>query len=184
MPEAAQSDLVMNAPRILVAGIGNIFFGDDAFGCEVAAQLMRRPLPEGVRVIDFGIRSYDLAYAIMDGPDVTIFIDATPRGQPPGTIYLIEPDQNVLDKASGEVVNAHSMNPVRVLQLIHSLGVQPGRLYVVGCEPAVLDSEEGAMGLSEKVQAAVAPAIEMIESLIREILQETGSPVIATDAQT
>ncbi|HMG06647.1 MAG TPA: hydrogenase maturation protease, partial [Chthoniobacterales bacterium] len=75
--------------NILIAGIGNIFFGDDAFGCEVAAQLMRRPLPEGVRVIDFGIRSYDLAYAMMNGPDVTIFIDATPRGQPPGTTYLL-----------------------------------------------------------------------------------------------
>ena len=162
--------------NILIAGIGNIFFGDDAFGCEVAAQLMRRPLPEGVRVIDFGIRSYDLAYAMMNGPDVTIFIDATPRGQPPGTIYLLEPDKNILDSNFGEVVNAHSMNPVRVLQLIHSLGGQPGRLYLVGCEPAVLETEEGAMGLSEKVQAAVAPAIEMIETLIREILKEAGNP--------
>jgi len=163
--------------NILIAGIGNIFFGDDAFGCEVAAQLMRRPLPEGVRVIDFGIRSYDLAYAMMNGPDVTIFIDATPRGQPPGTIYLLEPDKNILDSDFGEVVNAHSMNPVRVLQLIHSLGGQPGRLYLVGCEPAVLETEEGAMGLSEKVQAAVAPAIEMIETLIRKILEEAGNPV-------
>ena len=162
--------------NILIAGIGNIFFGDDAFGCEVAAQLMRRPLPEGVRVIDFGIRSYDLAYAMMNGPDVTIFIDATPRGQPPGTIYLLEPDKNILDSDFGEVVNAHSMNPVRGLQLIHSLGGQPGRLYLVGCEPAVLETEEGAMGLSEKVQAAVAPAIEMIETLIREILEEAGNP--------
>ncbi len=162
--------------NILIAGIGNIFFGDDAFGCEVAAQLMRRPLPEGVRVIDFGIRSYDLAYAMMNGPDVTIFIDATPRGQPPGTIYLLEPDKNILDSDFGEVVNAHSMNPVRVLQLVHSLGGQPGRLYLVGCEPAVLETEEGAMGLSEKVQAAVAPAIEMIETLIREILEEAGNP--------
>jgi hydrogenase maturation protease len=162
--------------NILIAGIGNIFFGDDAFGCEVAAQLMRRPLPEGVRVIDFGIRSYDLAYAMMNGPDVTIFIDATPRGQPPGTIYLLEPDKNILDSNFGEVVNAHSMNPVRVLQLIHSLGGQPGRLYLVGCEPAVLETEEGAMELSEKVQAAVAPAIEMIETLIREILEEAGNP--------
>jgi hydrogenase maturation protease len=165
--------------NILIAGIGNIFFGDDAFGCEVAAQLMRRPLPEGVRVIDFGIRSYDLAYAMMNGPDVTIFIDATPRGQPPGTIYLLEPDKNILDSDFGEVVNAHSMNPVRVLQLIHSLGGQPGRLYLVGCEPAVLETEEGAMGLSEKVQAAVAPAIEMIETLIHQILEEAGNPVVS-----
>ncbi len=152
--------------NILVAGIGNIFFGDDAFGCEVAHQLMRRPLPEGVTVKDFGIRSYDLAYAMMDGPDITIFIDATQRGQPPGTIYLIEPEINHLDTASEEVVNAHSMNPIRVLQLIRSLGGQPGRLYLVGCEPAVLETEDGAMGLSQPVQSAIPKAIEMIESLL------------------
>ena len=53
--------------RILVAGIGNIFFGDDAFGCEVAAELAKRPLPDGIKVLrDFGIRSYDLAYAMME----------------------------------------------------------------------------------------------------------------------
>ncbi len=158
--------------NILVAGIGNIFFGDDAFGCEVAAQLQRRTLPEGVRVIDFGIRSYDLAYAMMDGPDATIFIDATPRGQPPGTIYLIEPELNEVDNASGEVVNAHSMNPVRVLQLLRSLGGQPGRLYLVGCEPAVLETDDGSMGLSQPVQAAISKALEMIESLITDLLAE------------
>ncbi|MEY2486405.1 MAG: hydrogenase maturation protease [Verrucomicrobiota bacterium] len=164
----------MKAPNILVAGIGNIFFGDDAFGCEVAAQLMRRQLPEQVRVIDFGIRSYDLAYAMMDGPDVTIFVDATPQGKPPGTLYLIEPDQIFLDNTADEVVNAHSMNPVRVLQLIRSLGGQPGRLYLVGCEPAVLESEDGVMGLSETVRAAIPKALEMIESLVRDLLAETS----------
>ena len=163
--------------RILVAGIGNIFFGDDAFGCEVASQLRRKPLPEGVRVIDFGIRSYDLAYAIMDGYDATILVDATPQGSAPGTIYLIEPDLKKLDELPDEAVNAHSMNPVRVLQLVRSLGGKPRWLRVVGCEPAVLETEEGAMGLSEKVQAAVAPAIEMIETLIRKILEEAGNPV-------
>jgi hydrogenase maturation protease len=169
--------------NILVAGIGNIFFGDDSFGCEVAAQLMRRPLPEGVRVIDFGIRSYDLAYAMMDGPDVTIFIDATPRGQPPGTIFLIKPDLNILDNAFGEVLNPHSMNPVRVLQLIRSLGGQPGRLYLVGCEPAVLEPEDGAMSLSQPVQAAIPKALEMIESLIRDLLAETSNAASAGAAR-
>ena len=158
--------------RILVAGIGNIFFGDDAFGCEVANQLTRRPLPDGVRVTDFGIRSYDLAYAIMDNYDATILVDATPQGAEPGTIYVIEPDLKKLDELPDEAVNAHSMNPVRVLQLVRSLGGNVGFLRVVGCEPAILNLEEGAMGLSEKVKAAVVPAIEIIEGLIREILPE------------
>ena len=170
--------------RILVAGIGNIFFGDDAFGCEVAQQLARRPLPEGVCVTDFGIRSYDLAYAIMDNYDATILVDATSQGSVPGTIYLIEPDLKKLDELPEEAVNAHSMNPVRVLQLVRSLGGTPGWLRVVGCEPAVLDVEEGAMGLSEKVQAAVVPAIEMIESLIQQILHGSENPVVTSDLQT
>ena len=169
--------------RILIAGVGNIFFGDDAFGCEVAKQLADRPLPEGVRVTDFGIRSYDLAYAMMDGYDATILVDASPQGSEPGSVYLIEPDLKKLDELQDEAVNAHSMNPVRVLQLVRSLGGTPGWLRVVGCEPAVLDVEEGAMGLSEKVRAAVAPAIEMIESLIREILCETGSTITTSSVQ-
>jgi hydrogenase maturation protease len=170
--------------NILVAGIGNIFFGDDAFGCEVAAKLLKRALPEGVRVIDFGIRSYDLAYAMMDSPDVTIFIDATPRGEPPGTIYLIEPDENILDNATGEVVNAHSMNPVRVLQLLRSLGGRPGRLYLVGCEPAVLETEDGAMSLSEPVQAAIPKALDVVESLIRDLVSGTTQTAGAGAAAT
>ncbi|MDQ3117696.1 MAG: hydrogenase maturation protease [Verrucomicrobiota bacterium] len=170
--------------KILVAGIGNIFFGDDAFGCEVATQLARRPLPEGVRVTDFGIRSYDLAYAIMDDYDAVILVDATPQGAEPGTIYLIEPDIKKLDDLPEEAVNAHSMNPVRVLQLVRSLGGNARWLRVVGCEPAVLESEEGAMGLSEKVQAAVGPAIEMIEGLIQEISNGTEKAVAPIESRT
>ena len=170
--------------NILVAGIGNIFFGDDAFGCEVVRQLLERPVPTGVTIRDFGVRSYDLAYAMMDGPGVTIFIDATPRGEPPGTVSLIAPDINSLDNISGEVFNAHSMNPVRVLQLIRSLGGQPGRLYLVGCEPAVLETEEGAMGLSHPVQAAVAKALKMIDSLIVDLLSETPETLRRGSAAT
>lgn len=169
--------------KILIAGIGNIFFGDDAFGCEVASQMLRRELPEGVHVKDFGIRSYDLAYALMEDYDATILVDASPQGNAPGTIYLIEPDIKKLDDLPEEAVNAHSMNPVRVLQLVRSLGGKPGYLRVVGCEPAILEAEEGAMGLSEKVQAAVLPAIEMIESLIREISNEAGSPAATIESR-
>src|SRR2546428_8240900 len=82
----------MTQPRLLVAGVGNIFLGDDAFGVEVAQRLLRRPQPEGVRVVDFGIRGLDLTYALLDGCDVAVLIDAVPRGQPPGTLYVIEPD--------------------------------------------------------------------------------------------
>ena len=157
--------------RILIAGIGNIFLGDDAFGVEAAHELMKREWPEEVRVVDFGIRAYDLAYAIADGYDAVILVDAAPRGQAPGTIYLIEPDLNGLEKADF-VVNGHSLDPVTVLQMAVSLDGQIGRLYVVGCEPAVLECEEGQMGLSTSVAAAVSQAVEMIQSLVGELVGE------------
>jgi hydrogenase maturation protease len=164
--------------RILVAGIGNIFFGDDAFGCEVAKALSQRPLPDGVHVTDFGIRSYDLAYAIMEDYDTTILVDASARGEAPGTLYLIEPETNKLDDVGEEVVNAHSMNPLRVLQMVRCLGGQSRKVYLVGCEPAVLESEDGRMGLSEKIQAAIEPAVKMIEKLIVDLM-DGRQPIIS-----
>jgi hydrogenase maturation protease len=84
---------------------------------------------------------------------------------------LIEPEmnKNKLDEAEAEVVNAHSMSPVRVLQLVRSLGGKPREVYVVGCEPAVLEREDGEMRLSAIVRAAVMPAVEMIEKLIADL---------------
>lgn len=164
----------MMQPRILVAGIGNIFLGDDAFGSEVARALARRELPAEVRVVDFGIRGFDLAYALLDGCDVTIFVDATPRGGEPGTLYTIEPDLAELDgyEADAMLVETHGMNPLKVLSMVKSMGGQLGRILLVGCEPTPLRSEEGHMGLSEPVQAAVDEAVQVVESLVTKILAE------------
>lgn len=157
--------------RLLVAGIGNIFLGDDAFGCEVIRALEQRALPREVRVMDFGIRSYDLAYALTEGYDAAILVDATPRGEPPGTLYLIEPDLAQLGGLETAPVDAHSMDPVRVLQLAESLGGPlPARLYLVGCEPADLGAEDGRLGLSAPVQAAVPHALERIETLVCNLI--------------
>jgi len=160
--------------KILVAGIGNIFLGDDAFGSEVARRLAVRELPEAVRVVDFGIRGFDLTYALLDGYDVTIFLDATPRGGAPGTLYTIEPDLEELDRvdAGGMSVEPHGMNPLKVLSMVKSMGGEFKRILLVGCEPAPLRSEDGHMGLSEPVAAAVDEAVSVVESLVREILAE------------
>ena len=164
----------MTRPGILIAGIGNIFLGDDAFGSEVARRLAVRQLPEEVRVIDFGIRGFDLAYALLDGYDVTIFVDATPRGEAPGTLYTIEPDLDELDNldAGGMMVETHGMNPMKVLGMVKSMGGEFKRILLVGCEPAPLRSEDGHMGLSEPVEAAVNEAVKLVESLIEKILDE------------
>lgn len=159
---------------ILVAGIGNIFLGDDAFGSEVARRLAVRELPDEVRVVDFGIRGFDLTYALLDGYEVTIFIDATQRGEEPGTLYTIEPDLNELDDldVEGMTVEPHGMNPLKVLGMAKSMGGEFKRIFLIGCEPAPLISEDGYMGLSEPVEAAVEEAVKMVESLVREILAE------------
>ena len=155
--------------RILVAGIGNIFFGDDAFGVEVIAALTRADLPENVDAVDFGIRGYDLAYAIMDGYGATILVDITSNGQPPGTLYLMELNPEEIAKQEQKMPDAHGLDPVQVLRLVHAFGGQIKRLYLVGCEPAVLETEEGEIGLSEVVRAAVPEAVEMIKRLIGKL---------------
>ena len=161
---------------ILIAGIGNIFLGDDAFGVEVVKRLSTSVFPEGVRVVDYGIRGFDLAYALMDGPDVTILVDACPRGEAPGTIYVIEPDIANLDghSAASAPVEGHSMNPVSVLRLAISMGGKLKRVLLVGCEPEFLGGDEGHMGLSVSVEAAVAEAAATVESLVQRIHADVG----------
>jgi hydrogenase maturation protease len=138
---------------ILVAGIGNIFMGDDAFGVETVRLLQSRRLPDRVRAVDFGIRSYDLAYAIAGDVDVVILVDATPRGDAPGTLYLIEPELNGLTDSETAAINGHTLNPVSVLLMARSLNpdaLRPGRIFLVGCEPATLECEDGNMELSSQ----------------------------------
>jgi len=152
-----------------VAGIGNVFFGDDGFGVEVVRRLHERLQPEGVRVIDFGIRGLDLAYALLDGYDAAILVDATPRGGSPGTLYVIEPDASPEHDSSGSV-DTHGMTPGKVLQLAHALGGPVPLLRVVGCEP-LLVVRRGRHGHRPlvPVAAAVDPAIRLIESLVAEL---------------
>ncbi len=152
--------------KVLVAGIGNIFLGDDAFGVEVAQRLAARPLPEGVKVVDFGIRSYDLAYALMNDWDLVILVDALPGAGKPGTLYVMEPDLPAEDETPASL-DAHTMNPVAALQLVSALGGKVGRILVVGCEPATVEPDDGGeVGLSAPVKAAVDEAARMVEELI------------------
>ena len=178
-PHQLESSVATETPSVLIAGIGNIFLGDDAFGVEVAQRLANRKLPERVKVIDFGIRGFDLAYALLDRFDVTILVDACPRGGAPGTLYVIEPDLNVSAadgaEAAQRTIDAHSMNPMNVIRMAKSIGGELKRILLVGCEPLTLGPEEGAMGLSEPVAAMVEEAANRIESLV-ESIQRSESP--------
>jgi hydrogenase maturation protease len=170
----------VTTPSILVAGIGNIFLGDDGFGVEVAQQLAARPQPDGVVVADFGIRGFDLAFALLDEPAATILIDAMPRGDTPGTVYILEPDldagtgASTPDHADGSF-QGHAMTPDSVFALVRTLGGCPRNVTVVGCEPLTLGPEnEGQMGLSEPVAQSVHEAVAVVEQLIAR-LAPTGS---------
>ncbi|HWZ52566.1 MAG TPA: hydrogenase maturation protease [Granulicella sp.] len=157
---------------ILIAGIGNIFLGDDAFGVEVARALQKRPLPQGVQVKDFGIRGFDLAYALLDPWHTVILVDALSRNEPPGTLFVLDPDLTGLG-GSGIDLNPHGMDPVQVLHLAASLGPITARILVVACEPQDFGDElEGRMGLSPPVCAAVDEASNLIETLVGQILAQ------------
>jgi len=165
----------MKRPRILVAGIGNIFLGDDAFGVEVAQRLARRELPEEVRVVDFGIRGLDLTYALLDGYEAVILVDAVPRGGAPGTLYVLEPARG---EAARVPLEAHSMDPVKVLRLAEAMGGRVECLLLVGCEPTpIRDEEDMREELSAPVRASVDEAVQLIESLVARLLQ--GETIVA-----
>ena len=165
----------MGSRRVLIAGIGNIFLGDDGFGVEVVKRLAGRELPEGVEVVDFGIRGMDLAYALQDDYEVVVFVDATPRGEKPGTVYLIEPE---IEEDGAVSLDTHGMDPVKVILLSRALGARPTRTLIVGCEPQVIvsgeDYDDMLMELSEPVRAAVEEAVKLVESLVEEIGGESN----------
>jgi hydrogenase maturation protease len=159
--------------RILVAGIGNIFLGDDGFGVEVAQQLSKCDLPSTVRVVDFGIRGFDLAFALQDGYETTILIDAFPHGQAPGTVYVVEPD---LSDPAASLIEPHAMNPVNVLRMAAAMKGTLKRVLLVGCEPETFGGEQGQMGLSPAVAAAVGEAMKVVTGLVERNLNQ-GQPI-------
>jgi hydrogenase maturation protease len=157
------------AARILVAGIGNVFLGDDGFGVALVNRLAAREHPTGVELVDYGIRGMDLAYALGDGWDAVVLLDATPRGEPPGTLYVIEPELDELDMA----VDAHGMDPVKVLGLARTLGADSlPRILIVGCEPKTRMSAEDeriVAELTEPVRASLEPAVAVVEDLLAQL---------------
>ena len=154
--------------RILVAGIGNVFLGDDGFGVEVVRRLAARELPEGVRVMDLGVRGFDLTYALLDGYDAAILVDATLRSGPPGTLYVIDPDR--AGSPASEAIDTHAMTPARALSLVRMMGGEAPLLRLVGCEPASLGDEDApGIGLSPPVVAAIEPAVRLVEELVARI---------------
>jgi hydrogenase maturation protease len=163
--------------RVLVAGIGNVFLGDDGWGVALADRLARRELPAGVEVVDYGIRGMDLAYAMADGGyDAVVLLDAAPRGEAAGTLYVIEPEVDEADV----VIDTHGMDPVKVLAMVQGIGGSPPRTLVVGCEPANrlgADVEEFVVELSEPVRAALSEAELLVESLLDELVTTDDTEV-------
>jgi hydrogenase maturation protease len=169
----------MAARRILIAGIGNIFLGDDAFGVEVVRRLSARALPAGVVLRDFGIRGFDLACALQEAYHAAILLDACPRGGPPGMLHVIEP--TVDEPAAAQHLEMHHLDPMRVFQLVRHMGGRLPLLRLIGCEPDRLEAEdENLPHLSEAVQAAIPRAIQVVEALAAELLALEGEPADET----
>jgi hydrogenase maturation protease len=167
--------------RILVAGIGNIFLGDDAFGVEVVQRLSRRPQAANVTVRDFGIRGLDLAYTLLDGFDPVILVDALPRGGEPGTLCVLEPELDHKDdnNESSMLMQGHNMDPVQVFQLVKMLGGKLPKLILVGCEPAPSSEQDDfAMTMSRTVGVAVEEAVSLIEALLEKVTRGENSSFV------
>ncbi len=174
---------------ILVAGIGNIFQGDDGFGVEIAQRLLRRDLPPQAKVIDFGIRGLDLTYALLDPYDAVILVDAAQRGEAPGSVSIIEPEPDrgeALDPAD-LMLDPHDLDPSRVLRLVGALGGKCRRVLLVACEPLTFGGDVGAMGLSAPVAAAVDAGVSTVETLIHELIdasRESPETSISSEGAT
>ena len=164
----------MSEPGILVAGIGNIFLGDDAFGVEVARRLMARPQPDAVRIVDFGIRGVDLAFALLDGYRSVLLIDTLSRGGAPGTLHLLE----LNGVRSATVLTPHAMVPSSALDFARAMGAGLENIHLLGCEPLSFgpEREEGG-GLSEPVAAAVGEAVVWVEAFVSRQLEDGPATV-------
>ena len=158
--------------RTLVAGVGNVFLRDDAFGVEVARLLTGRPPQPGVQIQDFGIRGVHLVYELLNGYDLFVLIDAAPRGEAPGTVTVLEVELPSPEELPQPVIDAHSLTPAAIFGLLASLGGHPGRNIVVACEPADVSA---GMGLTEVVQAALPHAVRAVEDILDEVAGPGGS---------
>ncbi len=154
---------------ILIAGVGNAWLHDDGFGGEVARRLSERTLPEGVAVMDAGTGGLDLAYEVMRGYDALVILDVSKQGGEPGTLYVMEPDEESVPAGieDGDVINPHSMDPQTVLRFVKSVGAWPGKVVVIACEPG--DVEEMGWGLSEQVRDAVKRAVDLVLETVGEL---------------
>jgi hydrogenase maturation protease len=155
---------------ILIAGVGNSWLRDDGFGGEVARRLERRELPAGVTVMDAGTGGLDLAYEVMRGYDGLVILDVTKQGGAPGTLYVIEPDEESIQGGieDGETINPHAMDPQTVLRFVKSIGAWPGRVVVIACEPG--EVEQMGWGLSDDVEQAVDRAVDLVLETLEELL--------------
>ncbi len=157
------------AGRTLVAGVGNIFQRDDAFGVEVIRLLESQPVPPGVKVADFGIRGVHLVYELLDGCDLFVLVDAAQRGCAPGTITVLEVEPTDMASPSG-VLDAHGLAPDQVFAMLNSMGSRPGRSLVVACEPADVSA---GMGLSDQVRDALPHAVRAVEEILEQVKRES-----------
>lgn len=163
------SDTAQRTKQILVAGVGNAWLRDDGFGGEVTKALSERELPPGVQVIDFGSGGLDLAYEVMRGYDALVLIDISRQGERPGTLYVMEAMQDDVEGSieDGQMIDPHGMDPQTVLRFVKYVGGWPGRVFVVACEPEVVD--DVGFGLSDTVRASVGRAVDVVLETIEEL---------------
>ncbi|MGH3522525.1 MAG: hydrogenase maturation protease [Mycobacterium sp.] len=160
------------ASRILIAGIGNIFLGDDGFGPEVIRHVPVRPDDSGVHVVDYGIRGMHLAYDLLDDWDALVLVDTVPSRDSPGALHVFEADHESLSSTAG--LDGHSMDPAAVFASLRALGGTPPHTVVIGCEA---ENVEEGIGLTEPVAAAVPQAVRAVEEVVAALQSRSPASV-------
>ncbi|UQX13219.1 hydrogenase maturation protease [Candidatus Mycobacterium methanotrophicum] len=147
--------------RILVAGIGNIFLGDDGFGSEVVRHVPVQQDDPGVRVVDYGTGGMHLAYDLLDDWDALVIVDAVPGRGSPGALHVFEADHE--SHSATAALDAHSMDPAAVFDSLKALGGRPPYTVVIGCEAGSVDD---GIGLTDAVAGAVPRAVHAVAEVV------------------
>lgn len=172
-PLSALSAVRLASPwrRVLVAGVGDPFRGDEGFGSEVARRLDRRPLPPGVEVLDFTARGLDVVFALQQGYQAALLIDTARRGEKPGTLTVIEPDA---DSGDDVPLDPAALDPVGLVRFARLFGRVPAQVLVVVCEPHTVPpvprDPRTLPRLTPPVAEAADHAVPLVESLIADLL--------------
>ncbi len=156
----------MKTERILVAGIGNLLMGDDAFGPMVIEALEKEKFSENIELRDMGTAGLTVA-TDLEGYDTVIFIDSMEMEEEPGTLRQLQVNVEEItptDAMELSRLTLHEVGLEGLLKFSKAIGTLPTTVYIIGCKPESLGA---TYSLSPRVSEAVPEAVEHVKKLLK-----------------